>query len=233
MNAFEGLAGTGAFDATSHMLRRLRKRHALVVEPFRAELGEARVLDLGAHDGRWCYAFAAAGAREVMGVEPRAPLIEGFARFPDDAARGRVTLVEGEAGPALEAFGEAGERFDVVAVLGLFYHIMDHFRLLWLIRQLGPRLVIVDSDFSLARAPVIELVRERTDKPLNAVAQIGGQARAVKGIPSFAAMEAMADALDYRVEWVDPAPLAADAEGVRDYFRARKMRRAVCALRPR
>ena len=233
MNAFEGLDATAAFDATPDMVRRLRKRHALVVEPFRAELRGARVLDLGAHDGRWCYAFAAAGAREVLGVEPRAPLIEGFARFPDDDARGRVTLVEGEAGPALEAFGEAGERFDVVAVLGLFYHLMDHFRLLWLIRQLGPRLVIVDSDFSLARAPVIELVRERTDKPLNAVAQIGGQARAVKGIPSFAAMEAMADALDYAVEWIDPAPLAADPEGVRDYFRARKMRRAVCALRPR
>jgi hypothetical protein len=46
-------------------------------------------------------------------------------------------------------------------------------------------------------------------------------------------MEAMADALGYGVSWVDPAPLAADPEGVRDYFRARKMRRAVCALRPR
>jgi hypothetical protein len=168
-----------------------------------------------------------------MGVEPRAALTAGLARFPDDAARARVTLVEGEAAPALEALGEAGERFDVVAVLGLLYHLMDHFRLLWLIRRLGPRLVIVDSDFSLARAPVIELVRERTEKPLNAVAQIGGQERAIAGLPSFAAMEAMADALDFRVDWVDPAPLAADPDGVRDYFRARRMRRAVCGLRPR
>ena len=233
MNAFEVLAGHAAFDAPPDLLRRLRKRHGLVVEPFRADLKDARVLDLGAHDGRWCYAFARAGAREVVGVEPRAALIEGFARFPDDEARARVALMEGEAMPALEAFGEAGERFDVVAVLGLFYHLMDHFRLLWLIRQLAPRLVIVDSDFSLAKAPVIELTRERTDKPLNAVAQIGGQARAIAGLPSFAGMEAMADALDYRVEWVDPAPLSEDPEGVRDYFRARKMRRGVCALRPK
>jgi len=233
MNAFEVLAGHAEFNAPPEMLRRLRKRHDLVVEPFRAELGEARVLDLGAHDGRWCYAFACAGAREVVGVEPRATLIEGFARFPDDEARARVTLVEGEAMPALEAFGAAGERFDVVAVLGLFYHVMDHFRHLWLIRQLGPRLVIVDSDFSLATAPVIELVRERTDKPLNAVAQIGGQARAITGVPSVAAMEAMADALDYDVAWVDASVLAGDPEGVRDYFRERKVRRAVCALRPR
>lgn len=52
MNAFEGLDATKAFDATPDMVRRLRKRHALVVEPFRAELRGARVLDLGAHDGR-------------------------------------------------------------------------------------------------------------------------------------------------------------------------------------
>ena len=100
-------------------------------------------------------------------------------------------------------------------------------------RQLGPRLVIVDSEFSLARAPVIELVRERTDKPLNAVAQIAGQARAIAGRPSMTAMEAMAEALDYRVGWVDPGALVGAEEGVRDYFRARGMRRAVCALRPR
>jgi len=233
MNAFVDLAEIPGFGASPEMTRRLRKRHALVVDPYLAEIAGARVLDLGAHDGRWCYAFARAGAREVVGVEPRAALIEGFARFPDDEARARVALIEGEAMPALEAFGEAGERFDVVAVLGLFYHLMDHFRLLWLIRQLGPRLVIVDSDFSLAKAPVIELVRERTDKPLNAVAQIGGQTRAIKGVPSFAAMEAMADALDHDVAWGDPSVLADDREGVRDYFRERKVRRAVCALRPR
>jgi hypothetical protein len=64
----------------------------------------------------------------------------------------RVRLVEGEAIPALETFGAAGERFDVVAVLGLFYHLVEHFRLLWLVRQLGPRLVILDSEFSLALA---------------------------------------------------------------------------------
>jgi hypothetical protein len=81
-------------------VRRLTKRHALVVAPFVDDLRGARVLDLGAHDGRWCHAFAAAGAREV-----------------------------------------------------------------------------------LAKAPVIELVRERTDKPLNAVAQIG------QPLPSIAASQ--------------------------------------------
>ena len=233
MNPFDSLATDPRCAVPPDMLGRLAKRHALVIDPFRDEIGGARVLDLGAHDGRWCYAFALAGAREVVGVEPRADLTAGFARYPDGEAKARVHLVEGEAVPALEAFADGAEQFDVVAVLGLFYHLMEHFRLLWLIRQLAPRLVIVDSDFSLARAPVIELARERTDKALNAVAQLGGQRRAIKGVPSFAAMDEMADALDYAVQWVDPAPLASDPEGVRDYFRQRKVRRAVCALRPR
>lgn len=230
MPVFDHLSGEGVPPGT---VRRLTLRHRLVVDPFVDEIRDARLLDLGAHDGRWSHAFALAGAREVIGVEPRPEAISRFARFPESEARARVRLVEGEAIPALETFGAAGEQFDVVAVLGLFYHLAEHFRLLWLVRQLQPRLVIVDSEFSLARAPVIELVRERTDKPLNAVAQIAGQTRAIAGRPSFAAMEAMAEALDYRVGWVDPAPLGPPQEGIRDYFRARKMRRAVCALRPR
>jgi SAM-dependent methyltransferase len=233
MNAFDALALRPDCALPPEALRRLGKRHRLVIDPFRDEIRGARLLDLGAHDGRWCYAFALAGAGEVLGVEPRADLAAGFARYPDDDARARVRLVEGEAVPALEALADGGERFDVVAVLGLFYHLIEHFRLLWLIRQLDPRLVIVDSEFSLARAPVIELARERTDKALNAVAQLGGQRRAIKGVPSLSAMEAMADALDYALHWIDPAPIAADPEGVRDYFRQRQVRRAVCALRPR
>ncbi len=233
MNAFDALALRPDCALPPDALRRLGKRHRLVIDPFRAEIRGARLLDLGAHDGRWCYAFALAGADEVLGVEPRADLAAGFARYPDDPARARVRLVEGEAVPALEALADGGERFDVVAVLGLFYHLIEHFRLLWLIRQLGPRLVILDSEFSLARAPVIELARERTDKALNAVAQLGGQRRAITGVPSLSAMEAMADALDYDLQWIDPAPLAAEPEGVRDYFRQRTVRRAVCALRPR
>jgi hypothetical protein len=233
MNVFDFLAEHPGYAAQPDMIRRLNRRHAIVVEPYRAALRGARVLDLGAHDGRWSYAFALAGAGDVVGVEPRSEAIGGFAHFPQDAARDCVKLIEGEAVAALETFVEAGERFDVVAVLGIFYHIMEHFRLLWLIRQLGPRLVIVDGDFSLARAPVIELVRERTDKALNAVAQIGGQRRAIKGIPSFAAMDEMADALGFGVEWGDTAVFGEDRDGVRDYFRERQVRRAVCALRPR
>jgi len=213
-------------------IRRLNKRHRLIVRPYLDAISGARVLDLGAHDGRWSHAFAAAGAASVVGVEPRPEPLSGFRFFPRDDAGERVELVEGAAIPALEQILEDGDRFDVVAVLGLFYHIIEHFRLLWLIRQIAPGLVIVDGDFALAQAPVIELVRERTDSPLNAVPQLAGQERALKGVPSFAAMDAMADALDFDLSWGDASGLSDDRAGVGDYFRKRGWRRAVCTLRP-
>ncbi len=230
---FDFLAAHPAYVDGEAAARRLNGRHRLIVDPNRSAISGAYVLDLGAHDGRWSYAFAAAGAERIVAVEPRADVLAGLRDFPDDTLRGRIEPVEADAIPALEQFLEDGERFDIVAVLGLFYHVIEHFRLLWLIRQMAPRLVIVDSEFALARAPVIELVRERTDNALNAVPQLPGQERAVKGVPSFAAMEAMADALNFDLAWEDPAVLGEDHRGVSDYFRDKGTRRAVCTLRPR
>lgn len=233
MGFFDFLTDHPSYAASDAPSRRLNKRHRMIIEPFRGDIQGAKVLDLGAHDGRWAYAFAAAGAASVVGVEARPELIARFRDFPDDAARSRVSLVEGDVFAALEHFAEDGWRFDVVAVLGLFYHVMDHFRLLQLIRMAEPRLVLIDGEFMIARNPMIQLVREKTAKPVNAAPQFAGQERAIKGVPSFPAMEAMADALDYDLNWVDAAMFAEDRAGIQDYFRDKTFRRALCALRPR
>ena len=103
-----------------------------------------------------------------------------------------------------------------------------------LARKLKPKLIIVDSEFILRDAPMIQLVRERTDNILNATPQIEGQEVAIKGIPSFAAMEVMADVLGYDTHWSDWNSLPkGKRDGVGDYFRETRMRRATCALVPR
>ena len=130
------------------------------------------MLDLAAHDGRWAYAFAGAGAARVVGIEGRGDLIARFAQFPDPELKARVRLREGDIFAGMEAALAAGERYDVVGVLGIFYHIMDHFRLLRLVQGFQPRLVIVDGDFALAKNAMIQLMRESIDNPLNAIAQI-------------------------------------------------------------
>lgn len=234
MGFFDLLADIPPYSETAPAVHRLNQRHRLLVAPFAGDLAGARVLDLAAHDGRWSYALAAAGAAEVVGIEGRGELVDRFASFPAAAFKDRVDLRQGEIFAALERFAAEGVRFDVVAVFGIFYHVMDHFRLLRLVQALGPRLVIVDSEFMRTRNPMIQLILERTDNPLNATAQVDGQELAIKGVPSFRAMQRMAEALGYAIAWTDPRQVFAsgDRAGVQDYFRMTDMRRSTCALRP-
>ena len=214
-------------------VRRMNKRHRFLIEPFADEIRGARVLDLASHDGRWCYAFAGAGAASVEGIEGRAELVEQFAHYPDPELRGRVTLRVGDLYDGMEEDIRAGKTYDVVGCFGILYHVMDHFRMFQLIARLRPRLVIVDSEFMLRPGPVIQLIRERTDNVLNAIPQHEGQEVAVKGVPSFSAMELIAEANRFSCDWMDWGALPPeDRKGVADYYRPEKMRRATCALRP-
>lgn len=231
MGFFDFIADLPFYSETKNSEIRLNKRHELIVGPYRGELDGARVLDLGAHDGRWSYALAEAGAREVIGIEARPELIARFGHFPETDYKARVELRLGDIFAAMEEFVADGETFDVVAVLGIYYHIMDHFRLLQLVRLLGAKVAIIDSEFMLAQNPMIQLVFEKTETDLNAAPQIEGQERAIVGIPSFRAMSAMAEALDYDVIWSRAGELfGADRKGIQDYFRTERMRRAVCVL---
>lgn len=234
MGFFDFLSSVARYSSDDYAIGRLNQRHRKLIEPLRAELEGARVLDLAAHDGRWSYAFAAAGAAEVVGIEGRAHLIARFAEFPQDAAAARVRLRCGDIFDGMEADLAAGASYDVIGVLGIFYHIMDHFRLLQLVTRFKPRLVLIDSEFSLRPGQVIELLREDPGKDLNALAQVEGQEKALIGIPSLSALEAMADVLGYRTEWVDWSDLRPNKRRfVADYFRPKIKRRATCLLRPK
>lgn len=235
MGVFDFITALPGYEGKPRAALRLNNRHAGIVAPFAADLAGAQVLDLAAHDGRWSYALAAAGAARVVGVEARADLIARFADFPETPFKARVELRHNDIFTEMEAEAARGIRYDVIAVYGIFYHIMDHFRLLRAVRALGPRLVIVDSEFLTRPGQVIELVRERTDNVLNAVAQVPGQEKALIGVPSFSAIEAMADVLDYDIAWTDwTARPEAARQGLTDYYRTEgRMRRGTCALRPR
>lgn len=232
MHVFDRLAQHPSYRGDPARLRRLRKRHELVIRPYAHEIAGARVLDLGAHDGRWGYAFAAAGAASVLGIEARPEMIAEFRDFPDDDYRARVDIVEGDVFAGLQTLADDEMTFDVVAVLGLFYHVMDHLMMLQLIRTLQPKLVIVDGAFSVARGAVIELVREKAGNPLNGMARRPGHETVLAGRPSRAGMEALAEAAGFALTWGDASVLAKDTKGVGDYFRDAGYRRAVCALRP-
>lgn len=231
---FDFLGSLPGYADNADTIRRLEQRHKLIIDPFRPLIEGARVLDLAAHDGRWSVALARAGAARVIGVEARPDLVDRFARLqaatPEAA---RVRMLCNDLFAEAQARVAANERFDVVALYGIFYHVMDHFRLLSLLRRLGPRLIIVDSEFIRADNAIIQVLKEEVTNPLNAVTDIAGLDHTVVGVPSHRAIEFMADALGYDLSWVDHALiLGDDRQGMKDYFRDGRKARGTCALTP-
>ena len=147
----------------------MNKRFDALIAPFKDDIEGARVLDLASHDGRWCYAFAGAGAASVVGIEGRQEMVDKFGDYPDAALRDKIELRVGDLFEGMEAAIKNGETYDVVGVFGILYHVMDHFRLFQLVRKLQPKLVIVDSEFmpllqeALAQAKATPIVIQCDD----------------------------------------------------------------------
>jgi hypothetical protein len=232
---FDFLADNPRYAGRRPSINRLNQRHGFLIDAYADELAGARVLDLAAHDGRWSYALASAGAREVVGVEVRPELSAEFATYPESEAKSRVRFIQGDVYEELPRLADAGETFDVVAIFGLYYHVMNHYGLLTLVHRLQPRLVIIDSEFALAPEPVIRLAEEPVSSHLNTIGYTEEQEFAPIGVPSFSAMELMAGSLGYTTEWADWDSLPpARRVGLKSYYRRppRWKRRATCALRP-
>src|SRR6056297_427491 len=86
---FDFLKTLPPYDDNANTVYRLEQRRRLIIEPFAPQIEGARVLDIAAHDGRWSYALAHAGAAEVVGVEARAELVARFDAFPETAFKPR------------------------------------------------------------------------------------------------------------------------------------------------
>lgn len=234
MGFFDFLTDMDLYEDNQNIALRMNARHAFLIEPFKEEIKGARVFDIASHDGRWAYAFAAAGAKEVVGVEARQNLIDEFVGYPDADVRNRVELRCNDLFKELEKEVSNGETYDVVGVFGILYHIMDHFRLLQLVKALQPKLIIVDSEFMDRGWPMIQMQRERTFNILNAAPQFEGQEYTMVGYPSFKALDSMADVLGYDVIWLDWDSVPKDQrKGIWDYYRDTGKRRGTCALVPR
>lgn len=219
---------------TPHNIRKMNWRYRHIVQPIKDELDGATVLDLGSHDGRWPYALAAAGAT-VTGIEGRGDLIEQFSRFPEDEARSRVSLVEGDFIAEMDRLLAEGSRFDVVTCLGVFYHTIQHYRILMQMVAFRPKIIVVDSVFHLANRAMIGVASENTTSHLNSIAQTEGQTEAPIGRISRSAFELMVDTLGYRVEWNDWQVPEEERTAVMSYFnhpRNKHLRRFTCFLRP-
>ncbi|MFT7147131.1 MAG: 2-polyprenyl-3-methyl-5-hydroxy-6-metoxy-1,4-benzoquinol methylase [Yoonia sp.] len=135
------------YAGRNNQVSRLNKRFEFLIAGLLKDISGASVLDLGAHDDRWAYAFASAGAAEVTAIEARVDVAARLQYYPDAVLKAQVTMRVQDVFVGLEDAVRAGETYDMIAIYGLLYHVMDYFRLLDLLRQLDPKVIIIDSDF--------------------------------------------------------------------------------------
>jgi SAM-dependent methyltransferase len=213
-------------------ISRMNWRYHHIIDPIKDELDGATVLDLGSHDGRWPYALAAAGAT-VTGIEGRGDLVAQFSRYPVAEAKSRVTLMEGDFVAEMDRLLAEGERFDVVTCLGVFYHTIQHYRILMQMVAFQPKVIVVDSLFHLSEKAMISVRKDNTHRKGASIAQQEGQAWVPVGWISRPGLELMVETLGYTVEWNEWDVPEREREPVLDYFdRAQHLRRFTCFLRP-
>jgi hypothetical protein len=180
-------------------LNRLNRRFEHVIRPNLAHIRGKRVLDLGSHDGHWCWAALECGAEYVLGVEGRRELVERshdiFSARQIDPAR--YDFVRGDVHAAL---AEIEGRFDTILCLGLFYHILDHHRLMQLMGALRPEAIVLDTMVVPDDNAFIQLLREDPAKPINAIPRSDGQRETAVGWPSRGALTVLAAEIGYTVE---------------------------------
>ncbi|MDQ7069642.1 MAG: class I SAM-dependent methyltransferase [Rhodobacterales bacterium] len=120
MANFEGPDDIGDEVGKYTSVSRMHARHAMLIDAHRHVISNANVFQLGAGDGTWCFAFAAAGASQVIGIEEDAKLVERFSDYPDVGMRERIELRCAKPLKALVEEISVGRQYEVVALSGRF-----------------------------------------------------------------------------------------------------------------
>ena len=208
------------YETTRTLLKpnRFHQRWGMIIERNRSLFGNARVLDLASHDGRWSFAALKAGAAYVEGVEARPELVEGatanFRYYGVGEAAGKFLCDD------VVAYLEAPTlpRFDVVLNLGFLYHTMKHMQVIEGMARTHARHFIIDTSIAKGDGAMIQLTTEDADDFRNAVRTDAERPKSVLvGAPSKDAVRMMLADVGYDCEEIDWFAHVADFAECDDY----------------
>lgn len=213
--------GNTLFSSDEANNNRLDARHKMIIERNNDCFPGKRVLDLGSHDGRWAWAALNAGAAYVKGIEGRPQLVDkaNFNFRNMKIAESDYDFVSGDVFSHLVEAASKGDRFDTILCLGLFYHIMDHYRFLRLMTSLGANTIIVDTGLVDTDQVIIKLIFEDVDQISNAIPEFPNQRQTVVGYPSRSAFRAMTKSIGWNAKFLEwKADDFSDKRELADYF---------------
>lgn len=170
---------------------RLQERYKAIIENNIDVIKGARILDIGSHDGRWSFAALKNGAKSVRGLEARSVSIDrgvdAFKYYGMDESCYQFSVTN------VDTDDICGE-YDVAFVLGILYHISNHYSVLSKVANTGVQHIIVDTLVCDSNDPVIWFESEETD---NVAAGFCDMEKVVVGIPSLKVIKVMLESLGF------------------------------------
>ena len=198
-NFFDEYSSFYETGTTGYKPRMLNERFHALIESNKEIIENATILDLANHDGRWSLAALKNGAKKVYGIEGKEENvengIENMKRYGilDD----RFNFVVGDIFNEIKKIPP--NEIDVVFCFGIFYHISNHMDLLKEIKRLNPKYLILDTEITKSKYPIIRLRKEpyyTPDSDISFENFIAGRA-------SQSALNMMLNALDFSVKYYD------------------------------
>lgn len=209
-------------DGSGRLADRLAERHKRIVNANSDAFIGKVVIDLAASNGRWSYASIAAGARKVVSIEgrpERAQAAKGI--LSQMGVADKIDINIGDMYSFLDNY--KGEPPDTILCLGIYYHIMDHYKLLQSMAALAPGTLLIDGGFVRSFRNSVVIMTEDPNAYSNALSRFPGQKEELVGIVSLGLMLQMAWNVGYNcrpIIW-DPKDVV-NVDAVRDYIMGRR-----------
>ena len=204
---------------------RLRERYKHIITKNLDAIKGKRILDIAANNGRWTYAALSSDATHVTSIEGRQERVDDAISFFDKLGL-NSNQYKTHCGDMYDFLYERKDdlKVDTVFLLGVYYHVMDHYHLLKSIARLKPQTILIDSGFVRSFRNSIHIQFEDPRKHLNALTVFKGQTSEPVGFISLGLMIQLAWNLGYNcrpVVW-DPKEID-DKPCVQDYLMGRRL----------
>ena len=191
----------------------LNARFDALIENNKGIIENATILDLANHDGRWSLAALKNGAKKVYGIEGKKVLVEkGLENMkkyeiPED----KYNFVVGDVFEEIEKIPT--NEIDIVFCFGLFYHVSNHMELLTKIKKLQPKYLILDTEITKSKLPIVRFRKEPYFTPDSTISF----EKFIAGRPSQSALNMMLNALDFKITYYDWNKNIQDWKGLEIY----------------
>jgi len=174
-------------------LNRLNHRYDRIIGSNIEHVRGKRILDLACHNGRWSWAALQSGASFVLGIEGREEAINaGLPHFKEFDSKS-YEFVCGDISNILEQDIQSRYgKFDTIFCLGIYYHVIEHYRIFKRMAELKPAFIIIDSDVLESTIPLTFWRPEKVHGQFTAIADREGETSTLIGVVSLGTLELLA-----------------------------------------